>query len=85
MGIVRLAALIVPRDETGEQSSPGYSYGRGLDGQPFWRQCNPDAYWFLLRPGGQLRQCRRTALLVSAGAERRSDIAPIGDPSFIGR
>src|SRR5580704_11627241 len=39
MRIVRLAALIAPGDATGEQSPPGYSFGRGLDRQPFWRQC----------------------------------------------
>jgi hypothetical protein len=25
---------------------PGYSYGRGPDGNPFWQQCNPDGYCF---------------------------------------
>jgi hypothetical protein len=39
MRIVRLAALIAPGDATGEQSPPGYSYGRGFDRKPFWRQC----------------------------------------------
>jgi hypothetical protein len=39
MRIVRLAAPIAPGNATEEQSPPGYSYGRGLDGQPFWRQC----------------------------------------------
>ena len=41
MRIVRLAALIAPADATGGQPPPGYSYGRGLDRQPLWRQCNP--------------------------------------------
>ena len=34
MRIVRLAALIAPADATGEQSPPGYSFGRGSRGSP---------------------------------------------------
>ena len=39
--ILRLTSLIAPADATGEQSRQGCSYERGLDRQPFWRQCTP--------------------------------------------
>jgi hypothetical protein len=30
----------------GAESMPGYTYGKGPDGQPFWQQCNPDGYCY---------------------------------------
>jgi hypothetical protein len=46
MRLVLLAAIIAAAGPAAAQSMPGYSYGRGPDGKPFWQQCNRDGYCF---------------------------------------
>jgi hypothetical protein len=76
---VRLAALIALGDATGEQSPPGYSYGRGLDGSlSSGAKCNPDAYCFA-RTGNPANGGERPFWFQQAPNDR-SDIAPLINP-----
>ena len=41
-----IIAALLAAGPAGAQVTPGYTYGRDPDGQPLWRQCNPDGFCY---------------------------------------